>query len=76
MRARYEVAGEVDPVTLLRLRDAARTVDVDVVRAPAGVSSRLVILDDALDDRQRALLADAFERLRRAIERDARSAAA
>ena len=76
MRARYEVGGEVDAVTLLRLRDAARTVDVDVVRAPAGSGSRLLILDDALDDRRRAQLADAFERLRRAIERDTRSVAA
>jgi hypothetical protein len=76
MRARYEIAGDIDPVTIARLRDAARSVEIDVVRAPAGVSSRLVFLDDGLDDRQRALLADAFERLRRAIERDARSAAA
>ena len=76
MRARYEVGGDVDAVTLLRLHDAARTVGVDVGRAPAGVSSRLVILDDALDDRQRLLLADAFERLRQAIERRVRSIAA
>jgi hypothetical protein len=74
MRARYEAGDEVDAMTLLRLRDAARTVEIDVARAQAGTRSRLVFFDDALDDRQRLLLADAFERLRRAIARHVRAA--
>lgn len=76
MRARYEVGGEVDAVTFARLRETARSVEIDVVRALAGVGSRLAFLDDALDDRQRSLLADAFERLRAAVERRMRDVAA
>jgi hypothetical protein len=76
MRARYEVGGDVDAITIARLREAARSVEIDVCRALPGVGSRLVFLDEALDDRQRALLADAFERLRRAVERRVRDVAA
>jgi hypothetical protein len=75
MRARYEVpAGELDAVSFARLREAARTVEIEVLQVPGIGRPQLVILDDRLDDRTRLLLADEFERLRRAVERQARAA--
>lgn len=69
VRARYEVPPSVDAVTLTRLREAAREFGIDVDRAAAGTQvPQLVFFDESVDDRARGLLADEFERLRRAVE--------
>jgi hypothetical protein len=76
MRARYEVPTDgLDSVTLARLREAAQTVEIEVLQVPGIGRPQLIILDDRLDDRARALLSDEFERLRCAIERGTGAAA-
>lgn len=75
MRARYEVSADgLDSVSFARLREVARTVEIEVLRVPGNGGPQLVILDDRLDDRTRLLLADEFERLRRVVERRMRAA--
>jgi hypothetical protein len=62
MRAEFEIGDDVDLVTFVRLSAAAAELGVVVSR---GDRAGLHFIDDTLDDRQRHLLADEFERLRR-----------
>lgn len=62
MRAEFQLPDSVDLVTFVRLSAAAAEIGVAVTR---GDRAALRFVDDTLDDRQRLLLADEFERLRR-----------
>lgn len=62
MLAELELADDVDLVTFVRFAAAAAEIGVAVSR---GDRDGLRFVDDALDDRQRLLLADEIERLRR-----------
>lgn len=61
MRAEFQIRDDVDLVTFVRLSAAAADIGVAVTR---GDRAGLRFVDDTLDDRQRHLLADEFERLR------------
>lgn len=62
MRAEFQIGDDVDLVTFVRLAAAAAELGVAVTR---GDRIGLHFVDETLDDRQRHLLADEFERLRR-----------
>ncbi len=62
MRAEFQLGHDADLVTFVRLSAAAAEIGVAVSR---GDRVGLHFVDETLDDRQRHLLADEFERLRR-----------